>query len=31
MRERTFWMIMIMLLIWSALFLVAANAVRSHA
>jgi hypothetical protein len=31
MRERTLWMIMIMLLIWSALFLVAANAVRSHA
>ena len=31
MRERTFWMITIMLLIWAALFLVAANAVRSHA
>ena len=31
MRERTFWMITIMLLIWAALFLVAANAVRCHA
>lgn len=31
MRERTFWMITIMLLIWAALFLVAANAVRSRA
>ena len=31
MRERTFWMITIMLMIWAALFLVAANAVRSHA
>jgi hypothetical protein len=31
MRERTFWMITIILLIWAALFLVAANAVRSHA
>jgi len=31
MRERTFWMITIMLLIWAALFLVAANAMRSHA
>jgi hypothetical protein len=31
MRERTFWMITIMLLIWAALFLVAANAVRCDA
>jgi hypothetical protein len=31
MRERTFWMITILLLIWTALFLVAANAVRSQA
>lgn len=31
MRERTFWMITIMLLIWAALFFVAANAMRSHA
>jgi len=31
MRERTFWMITIMLLIWTALFLVAANAVHSQA
>jgi hypothetical protein len=31
MRERRVWMIMIMLLIWAALFLVAANAVRCHA
>jgi hypothetical protein len=31
MRERTFWMITMMLLIWTALFLVAANAVHSQA
>jgi hypothetical protein len=31
MRERAFWMITIMLMIWAALFLVAANALPSHA
>ena len=31
MRERTVWMITIMLLVWSALYLVALNATRSHA
>jgi len=31
MRERTVWMITIMLLVWSALCLVALNATRSHA
>lgn len=31
MRERILWMITIMLLVWSALYLVAFNATRSHA
>ena len=31
MRERTVWMITIMLLVWSALWIVAFNATRSHA
>jgi hypothetical protein len=31
MRERRVWMITIMLLVWSALYLVALNATRSHA
>ncbi len=31
MRERTVWMITIMLLVWSALYLVALNATRSQA
>jgi len=31
MRERTVWMITIMLLVWSALCLVAFNATHSHA